>query len=209
MEVPQKTKLPYDPVIPFPGIYLEKTIIRKDTCIAMLTAALQGPWPGNTPKWPGNTPKCPSTDGWIKRKTGAYMQRNITQPAKEGNDALCSYGDRPRDDHTKQRTSERERQIPYGITYMWNVNYDTNQHIYETKRDSQTHRTALRLPWWGWLGGDGLGVWDSQRQSIIHKMSKQWDSTGNYIHYPVISHNEEEYTYIHTHTHIFAVQKKS
>ena len=44
--------------------------------------------------------------------------------------------DRPRD-HTKQSKSERERQIPYDITYTWNLKYDTKEHIYETK---QTHR---------------------------------------------------------------------
>ena len=43
VEVPQTTKLPYNPVIPLLGINLDKTIIRKDTCIAMLTAALQEP----------------------------------------------------------------------------------------------------------------------------------------------------------------------
>ena len=31
-----------------------------------------------------------------------------------------------------------ERQIPYGITYMWNLKYDTNEHIYKTETDSQT-----------------------------------------------------------------------
>ena len=30
----------------------------------------------------------------------------------------------------------RQRQIPYGITYMWNLKYDLNKHIYETKTDS-------------------------------------------------------------------------
>ena len=34
--------------------------------------------------------------------------------------------------------SERERQIPYDITYMSNLKYDTNEHIYETDTDSQT-----------------------------------------------------------------------
>lgn len=48
----QKIDLPYDPVIPFLGIYLDKAITRKDTCIAMLTAALQEPWHGNKPKRP-------------------------------------------------------------------------------------------------------------------------------------------------------------
>ena len=33
--------------------------------------------------------------------------------------------------------SERERQIPYDITYMWNLIY-TDECIYETKIDLQT-----------------------------------------------------------------------
>ena len=34
--------------------------------------------------------------------------------------------------------SLRERQIPYDITYMWNLKYDTNEFIYKTETDSQT-----------------------------------------------------------------------
>ena len=41
--------------------------------------------------------------------------------------------------------SERDRQIPYDITYMWNLKYNTNEHIYETEIDSQIKRTDLRL----------------------------------------------------------------
>ena len=33
---------------------------------------------------------------------------------------------------------ERERQTPYDITYVWNLKYDTNEHVYETETDSQT-----------------------------------------------------------------------
>ena len=33
--------------------------------------------------------------------------------------------------------SERQRRIPYDITYMWNLKYDTNEFIYETETDSQ------------------------------------------------------------------------
>ena len=38
---------------------------------------------------------------------------------------------------------EREIQIPYDSTYMWNQNYeyDTNKLIYETERDPQTEKT--------------------------------------------------------------------
>ena len=45
--------------------------------------------------------------------------------------------DGPRDYHTKWSKSERERQIPYDITYMCNLKYDTNEHTYETETDSQ------------------------------------------------------------------------
>uniref|UniRef100_A0AC11EMZ2 Uncharacterized protein n=1 Tax=Ovis aries TaxID=9940 RepID=A0AC11EMZ2_SHEEP len=34
-----KVELPYDPAIPFLGIYLEKIIIQKDTCTPMFIAA--------------------------------------------------------------------------------------------------------------------------------------------------------------------------
>ena len=45
--------------------------------------------------------------------------------------------DGPRD-YIKWSKSERERQIPYDITYMWNLKYDTNELIYETETDSET-----------------------------------------------------------------------
>ena len=45
--------------------------------------------------------------------------------------------DGPRDYHTKWGKSERERQMPYDITYMWNLKHDTNEYIYETKTDLQ------------------------------------------------------------------------
>ena len=34
--------------------------------------------------------------------------------------------------------SERERQIPYDITYMWNLKDDKKELIYKTEADSQT-----------------------------------------------------------------------
>ena len=46
--------------------------------------------------------------------------------------------DGPRDYHTKRSKSDRERQISYDITYMWNLKYDTNELICETERDSET-----------------------------------------------------------------------
>ena len=34
--------------------------------------------------------------------------------------------------------SERQRQIPYDNTYVWNLQYDRNDLIYETETESQT-----------------------------------------------------------------------
>ena len=44
--------------------------------------------------------------------------------------------DGPRDDDTMR--NRWERQLPYDITYMWNLNYDTNELIYKSETDSQT-----------------------------------------------------------------------
>ena len=41
----------------------------------------------------------------------------------------------------------------YQITYVWNLNYDTNEQIYET--DAQTQRTDL-LGGGGWIWNLGL-----------------------------------------------------
>ena len=45
--------------------------------------------------------------------------------------AICSDIEGPRDDK-KRHKSDRERQILYDITYMWNLKYNTNEHIYQT-----------------------------------------------------------------------------
>ena len=63
-----KIELPYDPVIPLLGIYPEKTIIQKDTCTTMFTAALF------TTARTRKQPKYPSTDEWIKK---IYIQWHI------------------------------------------------------------------------------------------------------------------------------------
>ena len=71
-----KIELPYDPAIPLLGIYLEKTIIQKESCTKIFIAALF------TIARTWKLPKCPSTDEWIK-KIDTYIQWNITQPLKE------------------------------------------------------------------------------------------------------------------------------
>ena len=57
---------------------------------------------------------------------------------KEWNNAMCSNMDGPKDYYTKWSKSDKERQISYNITYMWNLKNDTNELIYKTEIDSQT-----------------------------------------------------------------------
>ena len=126
-----KIELPCDPAIPLLVIiYPDKTLIQKDTCIPMFIASLF------TISKTWKQPKCPSTDEWIKKMWYIHVMEYYSAIKEEWNNAICSNMDGPRDDHTKWSKSERESQIPYDITYMWNLKCDTNEHIYET--DSQT-----------------------------------------------------------------------
>ena len=59
-------ELPYDPAIPLLDIYPEKTIIQKDTCTPLFTAALF------TVARTWKQPKRPSTDECIKKMWYIY-----------------------------------------------------------------------------------------------------------------------------------------
>ena len=84
-------------------------------------------------------PKCPLTDEWIKKMwhthTHTHTQEHYSAIKKNRiKPSAATYV--TRDDHTKWSKSERERQIPSDITYMWNLKYNTNEphHV----RDSWT-----------------------------------------------------------------------
>ena len=53
-----------------------------------------------------------------------------------------------------------ERQKSYGITYIWNLKYDTNELIYKSEIDSQTQKTNYGYQRGMGVGRDKLGVWD-------------------------------------------------
>ena len=80
-----------------------------------------------------------STDRWMDKEDVVHIHNGILlSHRKEWNDVICRKMDGLRDYHIKWSKTERERQIPYDITYMWNLKYDTNEPIYETETDSQT-----------------------------------------------------------------------
>ena len=76
-------------------MYLEKTIIQKDTCTPTLIAALF------TIAKIWKQPKYPSTDEWIKEMWYIYTMEYYSAIKKEQNNAICSNMDGPRDGHTK------------------------------------------------------------------------------------------------------------
>ena len=85
-----------------------------------------------------------------------------------------------------------QREMPYDITYMWNLNYDTNELIYKAEADSQTQTHGCQ-------GGgmrEGVGGWDQQMQSIIYRIDKQQGPAvqqREYIQYSMINHNGKKY----------------
>ena len=108
-----------------------------------------------------------------------YIMEYYSAIRKEQNNAICSNMDGPRDYHTKRSESERERQIPYDITYMQNLKYGTNEPMYETETDSQTENKHV-VAKAGVQRRKGLGVWDQPMQTIIYRMDKQQGPTIQY-----------------------------
>ena len=80
---------------------------------------------------------------------------------KEWNNAICSNMDGLRDYHTKWSKSDRERQISYDITYMWNLKEMIQMNLFTKQK--QTHRHWKQT--YGYqkgnvVGRDKLGIWD-------------------------------------------------
>ena len=114
-------ELPYDPAIPILGIYLDKTLLEKDTCTHMFIVALF------TIAKTLKQPKCPSTDEWNNKMWYMYTMEWYSAIKKEQNNAICSNTDGTRDSHSKWSKWKREWQIPYDITYIRNLIYSTNE----------------------------------------------------------------------------------
>ena len=108
-----KIELPYDPAIPLLVIYLEKTIIQKESCTTMFTAALF------TVARTWKQPKCPSTDEWIKKMWHIYTMEYYS--ALKRNEIQLFVVTWWTQSLSYRVKSEREKQIPHANTYIWNL----------------------------------------------------------------------------------------
>ena len=82
-------------------------------------------------------PKCPSTGEWIKTMLYIYIMEYYSAIKKNEIMPFAATWMDLEIIIPSEVKSERERQIPYDITYMWNLKYGTNEPIYETERDSE------------------------------------------------------------------------
>ena len=84
-------------------------------------------------------PNLPSTDEWIK-KWYIYINTMEYYSAIKNNEIMPFAATWMQLEiiTLSEVKSERERHMTYGITYMWNLKYDTDEPIYETETESQT-----------------------------------------------------------------------
>ena len=77
---------------------------------------------------------------------------------------------------------------------MWNLKYDSNEHIYKTERNTENRLVVAK-----WEGGVEGKDWEfgTRRCKLFNTGWKNNKvllcSTGNYIQYPEINHNGKEY----------------
>ena len=106
-----KMELSYDPAIPLLGIYLDKTIIQKDTCTPMFIEALF------TIAKTWKQPKCPSTNEWIKKMWYMYTVEYYSAIKKNEIMPFAATWTDPEIVILSEVKSDREREISYDITY--------------------------------------------------------------------------------------------
>ena len=99
-----KIELPHDPAISLLDIYLEKTIIWKDTCTPVFIAALF------TIAKTWKQSKYPSTEKWIKKMLCIYTTE-FYSAIKKQNNAICSNMNGPRNYYTKWSKSDKDKYI--------------------------------------------------------------------------------------------------
>ena len=85
--------------------------------------------------------------------------------------------------------SQKERQLPYDITYMQNLKYDTSEPIYQTERLTymENRLVVAKGREVGWLGSLGLVDANLHLEWISNEILMY--SRGNYIQSLVVGHD--------------------
>ena len=116
------------------------------------------------------------------RRCGMYTQWNITQPSKSQTKAICNNMDGSRDSPTKCKKPERKRQIAYDITYLWTLNYGTDEPTYKRETEHEQGE-QIRGSQRGWgREAEGQAVWGFWMRTVYIWMDGQWG--------PAVQHRE-------------------
>ena len=121
------------------------TPIQKNLCTSVFIAAQF-----TIAKW-WKQPKCASVNEWIKNH-GIFTQWNTMQQ-KEGAPTLHDSMDGTGEHYGKWHKPSGERQIPYDLTYKWNLINKTNKQNITRDTEIKTNLTVPR----GEVGGDNGG----------------------------------------------------
>ena len=131
--------------------------------------------------------KCPQIDKWMQKmqciNTYTYTHTHTHTHTREYHSALKKNEIMPFAATWMQPEviilSERSQKDKYRmiITYIQNLNYNTNESIYATETESGTQRTDWRLPRERGVKRTGLRVWDQQMQTDTCRTDKQQDPT--------------------------------
>ena len=129
--------------------------------------------------------KRPSTDKWINKMWSHIYNGILHNYKKEWNNATCSNMDRPRD-YIKCSKSDRERQVPYDTTHMWDLKY---KWTYLWIRN--THRHTKQT--YGCQNGQRGGRINEEFAICRYKLLYTKQINNKVLMYHVITYNEKEY----------------
>ena len=113
-----------------------------------------------------------SIDRWMDREDVVYICNGILlSHKKEWSNAICSNMDGPINCYIKSK-----RQIPYAITYMWNLKNDTNELIC---KNGLSYRKKTYVYQRGKVGAgkDKLAVWEYHIPMPMYNIDKQQEPT--------------------------------
>jgi len=97
-------------------------------------------------------PKCPSTDDWIKKMWYIYTMEYYSSIKKNKIVPFAATWMELETLILSEVKSERERQIPYDITYIWNLIHGTNEPFHRKENHGLGEKT------YGCQGeGEGVG----------------------------------------------------
>ena len=87
-------------------------------------------------------PKCPSTDDWIRNMWYIYTMEYYSAIKKKEIMPFAATWMELETLILSEVKSERERQIPYDITYIWNLIYGTNKLFHRKENHGLGEKTC-------------------------------------------------------------------